>query len=101
MPAKKYTVVERELDIVGRGCYCIFPWDKLDDKGKGLFKVGMTASSFRRRLDDFHTAFPGDSWMVGFLSFPLHASAGEYFLSRQESGEARPRFLEIETYIMR
>jgi hypothetical protein len=38
--------------------------------------------------------------MVAFLSFPLHQSSGEY-LSRQESGEARTRFLEIEAYIMR
>jgi hypothetical protein len=51
-------------------------------------------------MDDFHTAFPGGSWMVAFLSFPLHASSGEY-LSRQESGEERTRFLEIEAYIMR
>jgi hypothetical protein len=45
--------------ITGGGVYCVYPFAKLDKKGKGVFKIGAADSSFYNRCEQqYHTFFP-------------------------------------------
>lgn len=67
--SRKNTVVEDELKIKGGGIYCICPWEKLDDNNKTIFKIGFT-TSFRKRIEQYHTAFILGVYLVAFLQTP-------------------------------
>ena len=60
--------VERET-IQGSGVYCFFPFDSLDNKKKGVFKIGMTGH-FDNRIRGYHTYLPQGMYYVAFLKNP-------------------------------
>lgn len=67
---KKMNVVGDELDIKGAGLYCLMPYERLDNTGKAVFKIGMTAKSFEYRLEIYHSYYPLGVYMVCFLQNP-------------------------------
>ena len=60
--------VEREK-IQGSGVYCFFPFDSLDSKKKGVFKIGMTGH-FDNRIRGYHTYLPQGMYYAAFLKNP-------------------------------
>jgi hypothetical protein len=55
--------------------YCIFPFTNLEesktmkgDDRMGCFKFGMTATSFQKRFDQYHTSFPAGVYIFALLS---------------------------------
>ena len=79
--SRKVTVIEDELNIKGGGLYCICPWEKLDADSKTIFKIGFT-TSFRKRIEQYHTAFVLGVYLVAFLQTPtarrIRRSNGRY-----------------------
>jgi hypothetical protein len=70
----KYSnVFEDELKLKGRqGIYAFVVGDKLDLKHKTIFKVGMTASSFQKRANHYHSYYKDGLWVAGVLyDFPV------------------------------
>ncbi len=59
-------------ELVGEGVYCFYPFDNLDDKDSGIFKIGMT-ESFDNRIKSYHTYLPKGLYYKAFLINPtLH-----------------------------
>ena len=59
--------------IEGKGIYCIYQFDNLDQNNKGVFKVGMT-TSFHNRIAQNHTYSPAGIWVVAMLKNPTRKS---------------------------
>ena len=59
----------RRERVEGSGVYCFFPFDTLDEKGYGVFKIGMT-SHFHNRIGSYHTYLPEGIYFVAFLKNP-------------------------------
>lgn len=68
MPRKR-TVVEDDLQLKGGGLYCICPFEKLDGDNKSIFKIGYT-TSYRKRIEQYHTLFVLGVYLVAFLQTP-------------------------------
>ena len=51
------------------GLYSILPYEKLDKKGKALFKVGL-ADSFDNRFEQYHTYYPLGFYYKNLLASP-------------------------------
>lgn len=66
----KHSVVQDELRIRGAGVYCIMPYEKKDEKGNCLFKIGMTAKSFKDRIEQYNSYYPLGVYLVAFLCNP-------------------------------
>ncbi len=49
------------------GIYCFYPFERFDDKGNGVFKIGNTEQTFQQRLGQYHTYFVGGVWELCFL----------------------------------
>jgi hypothetical protein len=55
LTGRKYGVLRDDYDLYGKGgCYCFMPYDKVDDKNKCLFKIGMSLD-FTKRIDDYRS----------------------------------------------
>ena len=67
-------LLERE-EIEGSGIYCFFPFDQLDKKGFGVFKIGMT-TSFDNRIKNYHTYLPKGVYYKCFLKNPTQKRNG-------------------------
>ena len=67
-------LLERE-EITGSGVYCFFPFDQLDDKGFGVFKIGMT-TNFDNRIRNYHTYMPKGVFYKCFLKNPTKKREG-------------------------
>ena len=65
---RKKEYLERET-IEGSGVYCFFPFDSLDAKKKGVFKIGMTGN-FDKRVRGYHTYLPQGMYYKCFLKNP-------------------------------
>lgn len=66
---KKITFIGEE-DLEGKGgVYAFLPFDDLDAKEKGIFKLGMT-TNFKRREEQFHSYFPEGVYFINFLAEP-------------------------------
>ena len=95
MGRKKVTVIADELGFTGGGLYAIFPFDKLDKNGKGVFKIGMTTGTFRRRFESYHTSFPGGFYTLALLGDPpVQGTRGSAAETKHEKYHA------IEEYIL-
>ena len=73
MPPKRRREVGLDnLNIIGDGVYCIYPFSELDSRYKGAFKIGIaTGGSFYHRLEDsYHTYFPMGFYYKAFLENP-------------------------------
>lgn len=67
---RKLTVVGDQLKLRGKGgIYAFLPYDKVDKKNKGIFKIGMTLE-FKRRFEQVHSYFPEGVYLVNILSNP-------------------------------
>ena len=60
--------IEREY-VSGSGIYAFLPFDNLDKKGKGVFKIGMTGN-FHNRIGNYHTYLPEGVYFKCFLKNP-------------------------------
>ena len=56
-------------DNTNGGVYCYYPYDNLDAKKYGIFKIGMT-ENFKDRVDHYHTALPAGVYFKAFLENP-------------------------------
>ena len=65
---RKKEYLER-YTIKGSGIYCFFPFDSLDSKKKGVFKIGMTGN-FDNRIRGYHTYLPQGMYYKCFLRNP-------------------------------
>jgi hypothetical protein len=90
--ARKKNVIEDELGIRGAGLYCIMPYERLDSSDKCVFKIGMTAQSFKSRIEIYHSYYPLGVYMVCFLKNPPVRNSG--FRKRVTL------YLHIERWIM-
>ena len=59
---------EREV-IDGGGVYAFYPFDKFDENGKGVYKIGMT-TNFHKRIGSYHTYLPEGMYFQAFLQNP-------------------------------
>ena len=84
MPRKR-PFVQREY-IDGAGVYAFFPFDSLDSKQKGVFKIGMS-TNFNKRLYGYHTALPGGLYFKCFLKNPTVNRNGMVFARYYEKIE--------------
>jgi len=71
----KANAVLHTLDIEGSGIYCFLPFEKLDSKGKAVFKIGMT-NNFYKRTEGYHTYFPLGMYLVAFIVNPTKNKNG-------------------------
>ena len=93
-----YMVVHRretgldKLGIEHDGVYCIFPFSELDNKHKGVFKIGIaTGGSFYNRLENNYTTyFPMGFYYKSFLENPTKKRGGRTNLAY---------YREIENFI--
>ena len=67
-------LLERD-PVDGAGVYCFFPFDQLDKKGFGVFKIGMT-TSFDNRIRNYHTYLPKGMFFKCFLNNPTKKKSG-------------------------
>ena len=74
---RKKEYLERET-IEGSGVYCFFPFDSLDTKKKGVFKIGMTGN-FDKRVRGYHTYLPQGMYYKCFLRNTHIKTAGLKF----------------------
>ena len=51
------------------GMYAILPYERLDDKGKAMFKVGL-ADDYGKRFDSYHTDYPAGFYYANLLASP-------------------------------
>lgn len=51
----------------GKGIYCFFPFDRLDQKNYGCFKIGNTDKNFQDRLQQYHTYFVSGVYVIGLI----------------------------------
>ena len=64
------TIPYLERDVIkGSGIYAFFPFDQLDDKGFGVFKIGMSGN-FDNRIKNYHTYLPQGVYYKCFLKNP-------------------------------
>ena len=71
LTGRKYQVFRDEYQLRGLGgCYCLMPYERIDDKNKCLFKIGMTLN-FTSRIEEYHTYFPEGLYSVAFLVDPI------------------------------
>ena len=64
----KYKVVTDEL-LINKTCvYAILPFEKLDETGSAVFKIGRT-ENIGRRIENYHTDFVLGCYLVCFLDF--------------------------------
>jgi hypothetical protein len=67
---RKLTVVGDQFQLRGKGgIYAFLPYDKLDKKNKGIFKIGMTLE-YKRRFEEVHSYFPEGVYLINTLSNP-------------------------------
>lgn len=67
----KYNVCHNELEIKNKsGVYCFYPFEHLDNKNKGVFKVGRTSQDLAKRIENYHSYFPMGVYIVFFLQYP-------------------------------
>lgn len=49
------------------GIYCFFPFEHLDKKNKGIFKIGNTEKNFQTRLAQYHTYYTSGVYVIAFI----------------------------------
>ena len=67
---KKYNVSYDELKIKSAGLYAFFPYERLDESHKGVFKVGYTSRDLSSRIEQYHSYYPLGVYVLFFLEFP-------------------------------
>jgi hypothetical protein len=68
---KKVTVIGDELQLKGKGgIYAYYPFETLDAKNKGIFKIGMS-TNFESRFEQVHSYHPNGIYVVAFYSNPI------------------------------
>ena len=67
--SRKQTIVD-DLQLNHPGVYCVFPYERKDKHGNAVFKIGITTTSFRSRIEQYHSTFPQGVYIVAFLSEP-------------------------------
>ena len=80
------------------GCYALMPYETIDDKGKAVFKIGMSASSMNKRMDIYHTYFPEGVFYDAFLIDP--PVRGQQTRTMSKLKKKREHYLEIEKFII-
>jgi hypothetical protein len=91
---RKLTVIRDELNIQNGGIYCFMPFDRLDNKSKAVFKIGMSMN-FSSRAEQYHTYFPLGVYMIAFLENPTQrVTRSQPQLTKKEF------FLKVERWIM-
>lgn len=93
---RKWSVIKDELEIHGGGCYCFFPWDRLDKHNKGIFKIGMT-NNFDSRGEAYHTYFPRGVYMIAFLinpPLPISTRSSKEFKTVKSREDAHYKTIE-------
>ena len=64
----KYTVVKDDIKIKDNCIYCILPFERLDEKGNAVFKIGLT-TDIGNRIENYHSEFSLGVYLVSFLQF--------------------------------
>lgn len=68
---KEYNTCHDELFVKNKnGLYRSLPIEKLHNKEKAVFKVGMTTQDLSSRIENYHPFFPMGVYIVFFLSYP-------------------------------
>ena len=97
---KQYVLDELEefpLKKDAGGLYAILPYERLDPKGKALFKVGQ-ADSFRKRFESYHTYFPLGFYYKNLLANPDKRKETFFY---QDKDDRNKRKLNLKKYYNR
>ena len=62
-----------------RGIYCFYPFDRLDEFGKGCFKIGVTTASFQQRLQSYMTYFPNGVYKIAYIHAYIKGAKKQVF----------------------
>src|SRR3984957_12346651 len=90
---KKNDNVLKEIGVTSKGgIYSFIPWDNVDNKGRSVYKIGST-TSYKKRMENYFTAFPLGVYYVGFL--------GGCRKKRRRNTTTRVYYGEIEKEIFR
>ena len=68
---KKDTVANKDLGLTGGGLYAICPYDFIDNTGRAIIKIGLSAKSLDKRFDNYHTYFPMGFYFISILEKPV------------------------------
>ena len=93
--AKKWTVVGDELGVRGPGLYSIYPFERLNQHNKGVFKVGMSTALDKRIDGEYHREFPFGVYLTEFLQEPSGTRMTRRTKTNQ--GDVRKNLLKYET----
>ena len=80
------------------GCYALMPYETIDNKGKAIFKIGMSTSSMNKRMDTYHTYFPEGVYYEAFLIDP--PVRGQQTRTVSKLKKKKEHYLEIEKFII-
>ena len=76
------------------GLYALLPYERLDAKGKALFKVGQ-ADSFRKRFEQYHTYYPLGFYYKNLLANPDKGKEPFFYKDSEDRGK---RKLNLKKY---
>ena len=76
------------------GMYAILPYERLDDKGNALFKVGQ-ADNFRKRFEQYHTYYPLGFYYKNLLADPNKGKLPYFY---QDKEDRNKRKLNLRKY---
>ena len=92
---RKKNVIGDELGIKGGGIYCVCPFDRFDEFGKTVFKVGQSVD-LENRIDTYATYFPSGVYICCALANPPVRTNGTRYVSSETKIS---KYLKIERFI--
>lgn len=92
----KSSIVRDELGHTKGGIYCFFPFAHVDNKDKGVFKIGLATKTYYNRLEAYHTYFPQGVYMIAFLEEPYIPPA-----TRASEVSLLTQYRKIENFILK
>ena len=93
---RKHSVLKDELGIKGGGIYCLTPFDRIDENGKTVFKIGQSVD-LENRLNSYHTDFPTGLYICCILENPPIRTMGTRKYVKADTKIAK--YLKIEKFI--
>ena len=71
LTGRKFTIIGDLLELKNKGgIYSYYPYERLDERNKGIFKVGMS-TDFQKRFESVHSYYPEGIYLVAFYSNPI------------------------------
>ena len=84
MVIKKQYVIDEipEIKNGSNGIYAITPYERLDNKGKTLFKVGLV-DDLKQSFENYHTDYPLGFYYKNILANPIKERKDFYYKDKE------------------